>query len=259
MFSLEDKVCVITGAAGGMGSATARRFAAAGAKLVLGDIADASAIASETNGIFLQTDVSEEDQIEALMKAAVDAHGRIDVVINNAGAGFGGKRVDQASKRVYRESFETHAMAAAFGIKHGVPHMTNGGSIINTASLAGVVGMYGSGPYVAAKFAVVGITKTAALELAPRGIRVNCVCPGNIDTAMGAPKELLAITNAMTPLGRPGRAEEIAALFHFLASDDAAYITGQAIVIDGGMSAGPHLHIGDLLRAAGTAESSFAE
>jgi len=126
--------------------------------------------------------------------------------------------------------------------------MPAGGAIVNTASLSGLQGMYGSAPYVASKFAVVGVTKTAALELAGRGIRVNCVCPGNIDTPMGAPPEFLAVTNAMTPLGRPGRPEEVAALFHFLASDEAAYITGQAICIDGGMTAGPYLRLRELMK-----------
>lgn len=250
MFSLEEKVAVITGAAGGIGGAAARRFAEAGARVVLADVADAGALARELGGLFVETDVSEEDQVQALMEKAAATHGRIDIVINNAGKGFGGKSVSESEDSDFRRSFATHALGVMFGIKHALPHMKQGGSIVNTASLAGLVGMYGSAPYVAAKFAVVGITKTAALELAPLGIRVNCICPGNIDTAMGAPPELLGITNAMTPLGRPGRPEEVAALLHFLASNDCPYITGQAIVIDGGMSAGPHLRLGDLIRAA---------
>ncbi len=248
MFSLEGKIAVITGGAGGIGRATVRRFASAGAQVVVADVNDAQALADEVAGLFVQTDVSDEAQVEALMNTAASAHGRIDVVINNAGIPVGGAAIADISADDVRRSFGTNALGAVYGIKHAVPHMQKGGAIINTASLAGLQGMYGSGPYVAAKFAVVGITKTAALELAGRGIRVNCVCPGNIDTPMGASPEFAAVTNAMTPLGRPGRPEEVAALFHFLASDDCPYITGQAISIDGGMTAGPSLRLGDLMK-----------
>lgn len=248
MFSLEGKVAVVTGGAGGIGQATVRRFARAGAKVVVADVGDAAALAEEVSGLFVRTDVSDGAQVQALMDKAAVAHGRIDVVINNAGIPVGGDTVARFAPDEFRRSFDTNALGAVHGIKHAVPHMAGGGVIINTASLAGTQGQYGSGPYVAAKFAVVGITKTAALELAGRDIRVNCVCPGNIATAMGAPPEFAKITDAMTPLGRPGRPEEVAALFHFLASDDCPYITGQAICIDGGMSAGPSLRLGDLIQ-----------
>ena len=248
MFSLEGKVAVITGGAGGIGQATVRRFASAGARVVVADVNDALALAEEVAGLFVQTDVSDEAQVEALMNTAASAHGRIDVVINNAGIPVGGVAIADVAADDVRRSFGTNTLSVVYGIKHAVPHMQEGGAIINTASLAGLQGMYGSGPYVAAKFAVVGITKTAALELAGRGIRVNCVCPGNIDTPMGASPEFAAVTNAMTPLGRAGRPEEVAALFHFLASDDCPYITGQAISIDGGMTAGPSLRLGDLMK-----------
>ncbi len=248
MFALEGKIAVITGAAGGIGSAIARRFASAGATVVLADRADGSALAAELGGLFVSTDVADEAQVGALMMKAAEAHGRIDVVINNAGMPAGGGPMAELDSDVFLRGYETNALGVMYGIKHAAPHMGSGGSIVNTASLAGLQGMYGSAPYVASKFAVVGITKTAALELAARGIRVNCVCPGNIATAMGAPPAFAAVTDAMTPLGRAGRPEEVAALFHFLASDEASYITGQAICIDGGMTAGPHLRLGDLLR-----------
>lgn len=248
MFSLKDKVAVITGAAGGIGSATARRFAQAGARVVLADVGDASALAQELDGLFVRTDVSDEAQVKALMAAAAAAYGRIDIAINNAGVPAGGAPVTDTPADVFHKGFDTNTLSVVYGIKYAVPHMAGGGAIVNTASLAGLQGQYGSAPYVASKFAVVGITKTAALELADRGIRVNCVCPGNIATAMGATPQFAAVTDAMTPLGRPGKPEEVAALFHFLASDDAMYITGQAICVDGGMSAGPFLRLGELLR-----------
>ena len=248
MFSLKDKVAVITGGAGGIGQATVRRFASAGANVVIGDVTDVQALAEEVDGLFVRTDVSDADQVRALMEKAASTHGRIDVVVNNAGIPVGGDTVAKFDPDEFTRSFSTNALGAVHGIKYAVPHMEGGGVIINTASLAGLQGQYGSGPYVAAKFAVVGITKTAALELAARNIRVNCVCPGNIATAMGAPPEFSKITDAMTPLGRPGRPEEVAALFHFLAADDCPYITGQAICIDGGMSAGPSLRLDQLIQ-----------
>lgn len=247
MFSLQGKVVVITGAAGGIGAATVRRFAQAGADVVLADVNDGAALAEEVSGLFVRTDVSDEAQVKRLMDAAVSAFGRIDVAINNAGAPAGGGVITELAADVFRRGFDTNALGVVYGMKYAAPHMKNGGSIINTASLAGLQGQYGSAPYVASKFAVVGVTKTAALELAPLGIRVNCVCPGNIATAMGSPPQFAAVTDAMTPLGRPGKPEEVAALFHFLASDDAMYITGQAICIDGGMTAGPYLRLNELV------------
>jgi len=192
--------------------------------------------------------------VEALMDAAAEAHGRIDIAINNAGAPAGGGTITDLPTEVFQRGFDTNALGVVYGIRYAAPHMLRGGAIVNTASLAGIQGQYGSAPYVASKFAVVGITKTAALDLAPRGIRVNCICPGNIATAMGATPQFAAVTDAMTPLGRPGKPEEVAALFHFLASDDAMYITGQAVCIDGGMTAGPYLRLADLIKGTSSAE-----
>lgn len=147
MFSLERKVAVITGAAGGIGSATARRFAQAGATVVLADLADASALAKETDGPFVRTDVSDEAQVKALMEAAAALSGRIDVVINNAGAPAGGAPISDSPAEAFHRGFDTNTLGVVFGIKHAAPHMTSGGAIVNTASLAGIQGMYGSGPW----------------------------------------------------------------------------------------------------------------
>ena len=212
MFSLEGKVAVVTGGVGGIGQATVRRFAQAGAKVVIADVDDGSALAKEVDGLFVHTDVSDEEQVKSLMDKAVEEYGRLDIAINNAGKGTGGGLIRHLSADAIRRSFDTNALGAAWGIKHASPHMKDGGAIVNTASLAGIQGQFASVAYVAAKFAVVGITKT----------------------------------NAMTPLGRPGKPEEVAALFHFLVADDCPYITGQAICIDGGMTAGPLLRLNDL-------------
>jgi 3alpha(or 20beta)-hydroxysteroid dehydrogenase len=233
----------VTGGASGIGEATARRFAAAGAKVVIGDRADASRVADAIGGVALRSDVSREAEVEVLMEAALRAFGRLDAVVNNAGVGAG------TLLATLREEDLDACLAAnlkgvVWGIKHAAPRMADGGSIMSTASVAGLIGAPSYGAYVASKAAVIGVTRTAALELAPRGIRVNCVCPGTIDTPMArtAEGEVEArLARVLHPLGRMGRPEEVAALFHFLASDECGFLTGQAIALDGGLSAGPGL------------------
>lgn len=245
MFSLEGKVAVVTGGASGFGKATAMRFARAGAKVAIGDIVDASDVARESGGIFVRTDVSQEADVAALMDAAVKEFGRLDIVISNAGTGTG-EWIQEMTEPALDLNLNVNLKGVVWGIKHAATRIADGGSIANTASYAGLFGTPTYGAYVASKAAIIGITRTAALELAPRGIRVNCICPGTCDTPMshveGGEVELVLAT-MLQPLGRLGKAEEIAALFHFLASDESAFITGQAIAIDGGMSAGPGLGI----------------
>jgi 3alpha(or 20beta)-hydroxysteroid dehydrogenase len=248
MFSLNGKTAVVTGGASGIGLATARRFAEAGATVVIADISDASELASEISGVFVSTDVTQEDQVKALMDKAAQTSGRIDIVINNAGGSRGiYDLVSQLSAEDFEFAFNLNLMGVVFGMKHAVSHMTNGGSIVNMSSTAGVLGAQGYGPYVAAKASVIGVTMTAALEFAPNGVRVNCVCPGAVDTPLlhrkGVdPKSLkktdVKLGTLMMPLGRLCRPEEVAALLHFLAADDCSFISGQAICIDGGMTAG---------------------
>jgi len=137
--------------------------------------------------------------------------------------------------------FKVNVMGVVFGMKHAVDYMTNGGSIVNTSSVAGFQGAPTYAPYVAAKAAIIGVTRTAALEFAPRNIRVNCVCPGTVDTPMAYGEEgasELKLAKMMMPLGRLCKPEEVAALFHFLVADDCSFVSGQAICIDGGMTAG---------------------
>jgi len=255
MFSIDGKVAVITGAASGIGLATARRFAAAGAWVVLADVNEASHIAAQVGGDFVRTDVSREEEVEALMRRAAKPLGHIDVVVNNAGIAADSKALLSATAADFERSFQVNTMGVVFGIKHAVPHMANGGAIINTASVAGVQGVVTYGAYSASKAAIINITQTAALELAPMGIRVNCVCPGTVNTPMiyhpGAEAEV-ALASKIMPLGRLCEPEEVAALFHFLASDDAAFISGQAICIDGAMTAGLGFGIITPLLSAGT-------
>jgi 3alpha(or 20beta)-hydroxysteroid dehydrogenase len=243
MFSLQDKIAVVTGGASGIGEATARRFAEAGAKVVIGDLRDASATAKEIGGLAVRADVSREAEVENLLESALREFGRLDVVVNNAGIGAG-DFLASLCERDLDASLAVNLKGTVWGIKHAAPRIAEGGSIMSTASVAGLTGAPSYGAYVASKAAIIGITKTAALELAPRRVRVNCVCPGTIDTPMMAddtPSVEYRLAGLLHPIGRMGTAEEVAALFHFLASDDSAFITGQAIAIDGGMSAGPGL------------------
>ncbi len=243
MFSLEGKVAVVTGGASGIGEATARRFARAGAKVAIGDLSDASTTAKEIGGLSVRTDVSREAEVEKLLESALREFGRLDIVVNNAGVGAE-SFLAGLTERVLDDTLAVNLKGTVWGIKHATPRIADGGSILSTASVAGLNGAPSYGAYVASKAAIIGITKTAALELAPRRVRVNCVCPGTIDTPMmdddeaGVEERLAGVLH---PLGRMGTAEEVAALYHFLASDESAFITGQAIAIDGGMSAGPGL------------------
>jgi len=242
MFALKNKVAVITGAAAGLGKAAAIRFAKAGAKVVVADIGDGSEVAKEADGIFVKTDVSREDQVKNLMEKAVSEFGKLDIVINNAGIGCEVGEIKNILEKDLDDGLNVNLKGVIWGIKHAVPNISDGGSIVNVSSYAGYAGALTYGTYVASKSGIIGITKTAALELAPRGICVNCICPGTMDTAMTHEDEgskiEFAISQMIHPLGRLGTAEDAAALFHFLASDDSGFITGLAIPLDGGMSAG---------------------
>lgn len=263
MFSLEGKVAVVTGAASGIGKATALRFARAGAEVVCADVNDAGGVAEEAGGMFLKTDVSKEDQVQKLMEATASQYGKITTVVNNAGIGG----TESVFVEAMREEdvdllFNVNFKGVLWGIKHAVPHMSEGGSIMNTSSYAGLLGTPSYGGYVMSKAAIIGITRTAALELGGRNIRVNCICPTTVDTPLahieGAEVEL-AVSSKLQAIERIATAEETAALFHFLASDESAFITGQAIAIDGGMSAGPSLGVAMILYeklASGTLDIS---
>ncbi|HZO80413.1 MAG TPA: SDR family oxidoreductase [Candidatus Binataceae bacterium] len=253
MGRLDGKVAVITGAASGMGRATALRFAREGAAVVVADLNSqgAEAVTSEIaagggRAVFQRTDVVSEDAIQAMIERAVKEFGRLDITFNNAGIGGATGRLEDIKGEDWDKTFAVLTRAVFFGIKHSIPPMRRGGggSIISTSSLAGLRGVAGIHAYSAAKAAVVNLTESAAIELGRDRIRVNCICPGGILTPLvyrGMPggEEAAARNLArMQPIPRPGRPEDIAAMALFLASDESEWITGTAMAVDGGLNTG---------------------
>jgi len=241
VFSLDGKVAVVTGGGSGIGLAIVRRFAAAGCRVVIGDIADHTALAAEVDGDFLPTDVADDGAVERLMQGTVDRHGRLDIAVNNAGIALDelDEDVTAVDDETYRRLFEVNALGTAHGVKHAAARMDAGGSIVNISSLAGAIGFPGFPAYSMSKAAVIGLTRSAAMQLAPE-IRVNAVCPGFVDTPMAAGDavDYSVFSRAAVPMGRLARPDEVAAAVHFLASDDAGFLTGQAINVDGGLASG---------------------
>jgi 3alpha(or 20beta)-hydroxysteroid dehydrogenase len=251
MGRLEGKVALITGAARGQGAAEARLFAAEGAKVVLGDVLDADGekVASEIgeSALYVHHDVSREDSWQQFAARAVQQFGGVDVLVNNAGV-LHVAPIAQIELADYMRVIGINQVGCLLGMKTVVPHMAarGGGSIVNVASVTGVWGTAGLVAYAASKHAVLGMTKTAALELGRARIRVNALLPGGVDTPMyGGAREDWSVTDKSNaiwkrmPLRRIGEPLEMARAALFLASDDSSYCTGTQLLIDGGMTAGP--------------------
>lgn len=243
---LEGKVAVITGATSGIGRATAVRFAEEGARVALagrreeqGHAVAEEAAAKGPGAIFVRTDVSDRAQVDALIQKTLDEYGALDVAFNNAGTeGLGLRPVSEDDDANIEGIFRVNVIGVWNSIRAQVPHLSRrGGSIINTSSIAGHRGFGSFAAYVASKFAVEGLTRSVAQELAAVNVRVNAVAPGPIETDMldratGGDHDQFV---QMVPLGRAGSTREIADTVVFLASDESSYITGQSIVVDGGL------------------------
>jgi NAD(P)-dependent dehydrogenase (short-subunit alcohol dehydrogenase family) len=240
-FSLRGKNTFITGGASGIGLEIAKRFRQAGAEVVIADLQDGKDISAEIGAHYLPLDVSNSAQVLEALGKAVELIGKLDVLINNAGInGADGTSIEDSDEALTKKLLEVNTLGVYFGLKHGPKHMNDGGSIINTASLAASFVFPGSGPYSASKAAVANLTTMAAAELARRQIRVNAVAPSFIRTplAMTDIELFERIGQRATNALRIAEPEEVAAVFHFLASDDAGYINGQVIDVDGGMAIG---------------------
>lgn len=240
-FNLDGQVALVTGGASGIGLATVKRLLGAGAEVVLADYSDAAELARGLDALYVNCDVTREDQVKSAMQSALDNYGRLDIVVNNAGVFSDYKRLADSEQKDFDFCMSVNLLGAVYAMKHAEALMSEGGRIINTSSAAGLRGAIKLGSYVASKHAVIGVSKTAALELAEKKIRVNCVCPTSVNTPMAHEEGgefLLEAEKTAIPLQRICEAEEIAALIHFLASNDCGFINGQAIMVDGGMSAG---------------------
>lgn len=240
-FSLQAKNTFITGGASGIGLEIAKRFRLAGAQVVIADLQDGHSVAEEIGAHFLCLDVSDSAAVKDAFASAVKLLGKLDVVINNAGiGGKDGVSIEDSDEALTRKLLEVNTLGVYHGLKHAPAHMNDGGSIINTASLGASLVFPGSGPYSASKAAVSNFTTMAAAELAQRQIRVNAVAPSFIRTPMAMDDIALfeKIGKRASNALRIAEPEEVAAVYHFLASADASYINGQVINVDGGMSLG---------------------
>jgi 3-oxoacyl-[acyl-carrier protein] reductase len=244
MMKLDGKVALITGGANGIGKITAQKFLEEGAKVVISDYnaeaGEATSQELERYGkvTFVQADVANTDQIKAMVQQTVDQYGTIDILVNNAGI-----TIDGLLTKMDEESWEKVISVNLSGVfkctKEVVTVMLEQGSgvILNASSVVGIHGNIGQTNYAATKAGVIGLTKSWAKEFGPKGIRVNAVAPGFIVTDMTAkvPQKILDLMEAKTPLRKLGRPEDIAAAYLFLASEDASYINGTILSVDGGL------------------------
>jgi NAD(P)-dependent dehydrogenase (short-subunit alcohol dehydrogenase family) len=253
MGRLEGKVSLITGAGSGIGQAMAVLFAREGSKVAVADISaeggqeTVRCIRDEGGEAeFFQVDVSSAAQVRRMVEAVIARFGRIDILCNNAGIGVAATVVD-TTEEDWDRVINVDLKGVFLGCKYVIPHMLRqgGGVIVNTASVAGMVGVLNRAAYCAAKAGVIGLTKSIAVDFVTKGIRANCVCPGTVETPwiekiLAQQPDPVAERQRMIerqPMGRMGKPEEIAAAALYLASDEAAFVTGTELVIDGGLTA----------------------
>jgi len=250
MNRMSGKVAIITGGARGMGAATARAFAVQGASVIVADVLDAEGqeLARQLDGAadFHKLDVAQEDEWLALVEETLSRHGRIDALVNNAGLVHYADTMS-FEPEAFDRLFSVNVKGAFLGIKHVGRAMTEAGrgSIVNIASIAGLQGGNGISIYSSTKWALRGLTKSAAMELGPYGVRVNAVLPGGVDTVMGNPEGLPEDTKNQyykdVPLQRIGEPKEVVSATLFLCTDESSYICGAELSVDGGMNAGQYV------------------
>ncbi len=252
----QGRVVAVTGAAGGIGREVVLRFAAEGANVVAADLGgddldETVRLVREAGGdaVGVAADVTDESQVRAMVAAATDTYGRLDALVNNAGIEGPVRPLTETDVDHFDRVLAVNVRGVFLGMKHAAPVIAaqGGGAIVNLSSVAGLGGTPGIVAYGASKHAVIGVTKTAAMEFAPLQIRVNAVCPSPVETRMmrsleagmnpDDPEAVHAFMAASIPLGRYGEPSDVASLVLFLCSDEAAFLSGAAIPIDGGMRA----------------------
>jgi NAD(P)-dependent dehydrogenase (short-subunit alcohol dehydrogenase family) len=251
MTRLSGKVAVITGAASGIGRATASLFAREGAKVVVVDIDEQAGKQAVENiraeggeAMFVKADITIATDVQNAMRATVQKYGKLDILVNNTGISPTGTVVD-TKEEVWDRIIDTNLKGVFLGSKYAIPEMRKGGVIVNMASISGLVARQGEAAYDASKGGVVMLTKAMALDHVPQKIRVNCVCPGTIRTPLieriiaesANPEESLKKFESLHPIGRLGKPEEVAHAVLYLASDESSFVTGSALVVDGGRTA----------------------
>ncbi len=249
--SFDNKIAIVTGGATGIGAATAKKLCELGAAVAILDrnreAATATALSLASSGhaaSFCPCDVSVESDVQRAIDTVVQQYGRLDVLVSNAGVQTYGNVVDTTSD-VWDKTFAVHVKGCFHATKFAIPAMlgSGGGAIVVVASVQSFTAVVNSAAYIAAKHALLGITRSIALDFARQNIRANCICPGAIETPMlrrtagqsGSPEALIATLGRMHAVGRIGRAEEVANAIAFLASDWASFITGASLFVDGGL------------------------
>ncbi len=238
-FNLKDKTAFITGGASGIGLGTSIRFAESGARVVIVDIQPPPEAVRELGAIYLDVDVSDRESVLQAFESAEKTVGKLDVIIHNAGKPGKGKHITESDEAVLDDVIALNFYGTYYILKYGPAHMNDGGSIITTASVAGLQQNEGFFDYSATKAATISMTRTAAVELGGRGIRCNAVAPGPIRTPMLPPGHLLnTLARQLSAVGRIGEVDDLVGVYHFLASDESRYVTGHTLVVDGGRLAG---------------------
>lgn len=240
---LYEKIAIVTGGLSGIGKATAQEFVEQGAEVVIADVDEdrGTEVAAELDCEFVRTDVSEYEQVEALVESTVEEYGRLDVIVNNAGLSSE-TSIEEMDLQEWHQVIRVDLDGVMHGMKASLPHLKESdGCIVNTASVYGLVGGKGAASYSAAKGGVVNLTQQVAIDYADEGVRVNSVCPGFVDTPMTADllrsERFYKFLETNTPMDRPAQPAEIAPVIAFLASEKASYMTGANIPVDGGWTA----------------------